>query len=214
MRRSTPPVATSIVHRLLGITTDAGYLLLAALPALRGAYRRWAVPRYRGLAGRYAHHVRLDPAYFSPLRSILDILPIVPATVLEVGAGTGAATAVIADRYPASRLVAVDASPPMLAQFEHRSRSVHRVIGDAFALPVRRGSVDFVFAHNAPFDLGELMRAASPQGVVAVILSSATGIPVVVRSWCLRRSGARGWRYTEYRAGAGLALLFTRHPKP
>ena len=185
------------VRRLGGALTDLGYLLLAAVPSLRAGYRWWARDRYLHLAPRYATTIRDDPAYFAPLQALLRTLETEqPTIVAEVGAGTGGATALLA-RLQAGGAV-----------------RVRRVVGDAFALPLRSATADLVLVHNAPFDVPELLRVAAPCGTVAVVLSSGA-----ILSWWMRRLRPRlagrsaGWPcIRELRAQGGIAWIFRRTP--
>jgi len=207
-------VTAAFLRRLTGAATDAGYLLLAASPPLRGVYRRWAQGRYRALALRYAATIGDDPTYFAPLAALLRTLePAPPAVIAEVGAGTGGATALLARRYPEAFLAAIDASPPMLAHLEPGERGrIRRIAGDAFALPLRSRVADLVLVHNAPFDPAELMRVAAPSGTVAVVLSSAAMLPRWLRRWRPGDSAsAAGWRCVrELRVERGIAWVFRR----
>lgn len=75
-----------------------------------------------------------------------------PATVLDVGAGTGALALAAAARWPAARIIGLDASPAMLSVARHRgaadgaaeagSGAPEWLVGDAAALPLVDGSVD------------------------------------------------------------------------
>ncbi len=198
--------------RLAGTLTDCGYLVLAVSPRLRSAYSRWARRRYARLAGAYAGHVGANALYLGPLQRLLEALPITPQRIVEIGAGTGVATEVLRRAYPTASLVAVDASLPMLSQlWTIAPDAIVRVAGDAFTLPLRSGVADLVIVHNAPFDLRELGRVAAPSGTVVVVLSSAQGVPAVLREWSMRRHQFTGWICAaEYRAGSGIAWVFRR----
>jgi SAM-dependent methyltransferase len=207
-------VTAGFLRRLSGAATDAGYLLLARAPCLRAGYQRWAPPRYRTLASRYAAAIGDDPAYFAALAALLPELQTTPAPVIvEVGAGTGGATRLVARRFPAAVLAAVDVSPPMLARLQVEGPPhPYRVAGDAFALPLRGQVGDLVLVHNAPFDWAELARVAAPTGTVAILLSSAATLPAWLRRWgTAPGSRAVGWRCVrELRAGRGVAWIFRR----
>lgn len=201
----------TVSRRLLGALTDLGYLILSAFPRLRPFYRRWAGRRYRGLAPVYGIVAGEDPAYLDALRTALEYLEITPLRIAEVGAGTGAATAVLVHRFPAATVTAVDAALHMLRQVP--GSSVHRVVGDAFALPLGAGSADLTVVHNAPFDLRELLRATAPSGVVLIVLSSARWVPRGLRRRLLRegdlRPDASGEQWT---IGPGVAWVFRLQP--
>jgi SAM-dependent methyltransferase len=202
-----------VSRRLLGALTDLGYLILCASPRLRPLYRRWAGRRYRGLAPVYGGLAQEDPMYLDSLRIALERLEIAPRWIAEVGAGTGAATAVLLDRFPAAAVIAVDLAFQMLRQIPRSPEdAVHRVVGDAFALPLRTGSTDLTVVHNAPFDLGELLRATTRSGLVLIVLSSARWVPRALRARLVRgrhlRLDASGEQWTS---GPGVAWVFRRN---
>ncbi|KPJ82311.1 MAG: malonyl-[acyl-carrier protein] O-methyltransferase BioC [Gammaproteobacteria bacterium SG8_30] len=79
----------------------------------------------------------------------LDYVTLEPATILDVGCGTGHATRALKDRYPRARVIALDVSEGMLAMARRRQswrRRFDRVCGDAMRLPLATGSVDLVFS--------------------------------------------------------------------
>jgi len=73
-----------------------------------------------------------------------------PAVVLDVGAGTGHASAAMKKRWPKAQVIALDASPAMLQQARHQAgwwKPFQRVGADAAALPLADGSVDVIFSN-------------------------------------------------------------------
>jgi len=138
---------------------------------------------------------------------LLHILPELPEAkvIIDVGAGTGAATRHLQQRYPRAQIIAIDLSPPMLSWLPD---GIARVIGDVSALPIASGSVDLVVVHNAPFAPDELYRIVRPGGVIAVVLSAAGPIPAVLPRVVLRRSAPRhSVQVHEYRTGTGVAWI-------
>lgn len=81
----------------------------------------------------------------------LDGLVLAPQSVVDLGAGTGTGTAVLAERFGQARVVAVDGSWPMLHQARRASgrwrKRFDRVCGDARALPLAAASVDLLFSN-------------------------------------------------------------------
>jgi len=197
----------SLSRRAASALTDLGYLLAAAFPSLRRPLRWWARRRYDRLAGRYAGVVEADAAYLAPLTAVLPDLP-AAAVIVEVGAGTGAATNLLRERYPCAAIVAVDLSQSMLARLSTARAGV--LVGDAYALPVRDGVADLVLVHNAPFSLGELFRVVRAGGVAAVVLSGAGWIPAPVARWLVGRAASPASRARERRADAGTVWIFQR----
>jgi SAM-dependent methyltransferase len=117
---------------------------------------------------------RLRPDYPD---EILESLPVpASATVLDVGAGTGKLTRVLARRY--SRVIAVEPLDRMRATLERVVPGVEAHPGTAEQLPMRDSVVDAVFAGQAFhwFDhdrsVPELARVLRPGGVLAVVWNS------------------------------------------
>lgn len=84
----------------------------------------------------------------------LDYMQLAPATVVDVGCATGKGAASLAERYPESRIVAIDTSLPMLRVA--RDRAMHRpgagpgvafVGGNAEELPINDGGAHLLFAN-------------------------------------------------------------------
>jgi malonyl-CoA O-methyltransferase len=74
----------------------------------------------------------------------------VPAVVLDVGSGTGQASAAMKKRWPKAQVIALDLALPMLRQARKQAgwwRPFSRVCADARALPLADGSVDVIFSN-------------------------------------------------------------------
>lgn len=197
-----------------GLLTDLGYLVMAAFSGVRPLYRRWARWRYRRLAATYGVYVHDHAGYLDALTALLNRLAPSPRVIVEMGAGTGGATGAIGRRFPDAILVALDASIAMLGGLPTQKGVVHRLAGDAFALPLRPETADLVLAHNAPFDPGEMCRVAAPTGTIAVVLSTGGRIPRPVRRWLLGGFRGRDWACVEEcRSGSGIAWAF-QHAGP
>ncbi|MCB9736445.1 MAG: methyltransferase domain-containing protein [Deltaproteobacteria bacterium] len=147
-------------------------------------------------AGARAYDALTDqPFWHDQIERLLDLVP--PATgpvrVLDLGAGPGAATFVLAAALPAgSQVVGVDLSPAMIARarahhgrrFAHL-RGVSFVEGDARALPFPDASFDLVTGHSFLYllpdpvaVLAEARRLMRP-GAQAVFLEPADGTSLV-----------------------------------
>ena len=133
---------------------------------------------YAGAGQRWAHGAML---VYGPIAAELVAMsphPLAGRTVLDAGAGTGAAAAALAAR--GARPLAMDLSFDMLA-WDARARPPCAV-ADIRALPVAAGSVDdavaaFVLNHlTAPAaGLAELVRVTRPRGaVLAAVFSNAS----------------------------------------
>jgi SAM-dependent methyltransferase len=80
--------------------------------------------------------------------AVLDwLLPFDCRTVLDLGAGTGAATGVLASRV--DQVIAVEPDPRMRALIARRAPTAHVVAGRAEAIPLEDSSVDSVVVCSA-----------------------------------------------------------------
>lgn len=73
-----------------------------------------------------------------------------PQVVLDVGSGTGHATALMKKRWPKAQVIALDVALPMLQQARRQAgwwKPFQRVAADATALPLADNSVDVIFSN-------------------------------------------------------------------
>lgn len=99
-----------------------------------------------------------------------------PQVVLDVGAGTGHASAAMKKRWPKAQVIALDQALPMLREARKQAgwwRPFQRVAGDARALPVADGSVDVIFSNlclqwveDLPAVFAGFRRALKPGGLL------------------------------------------------
>ncbi|HEY6619364.1 MAG TPA: malonyl-ACP O-methyltransferase BioC [Steroidobacteraceae bacterium] len=106
----------------------------------------------------------------------LQLIALVPAVVLDAGAGTGHASRALKRRYPKARVVALDSSPQMLAMAGKQQswlRPFERVCADAQALPLRDGSVDLIVSNlmlqwcDPEAVFAEFRRVLAPSGLLS-----------------------------------------------
>jgi SAM-dependent methyltransferase len=95
-------------------------------------------------------------------------------TALDVGAGTGKLTCVLAEIVGEENVAAVDPSEPFVAALAARFPSVDVRAGTAEELPFANGSFDAVLAQlvfnflaDPERSIGEMLRVARPGGVLA-----------------------------------------------
>lgn len=73
-----------------------------------------------------------------------------PEVVLDIGAGTGHASALMKKRWPKAQVIALDVALPMLDQAKRQAgwwKPFQRLAADATALPLADNSVDVIFSN-------------------------------------------------------------------
>ena len=105
---------------------------------------------------------------------VLDVVPVeASATVLDLAAGTGKLTEVLARRY--RRVVAVEPLAAMRAILESRAPAAEALEGRADAIPLEDASVDAVFVAQAfhwfatDDAVAEIARVLRPGGVLVLL---------------------------------------------
>lgn len=106
----------------------------------------------------------------------LDAFEFRPGTVLDLGAGSGRATALLKRKYRQAQVIALDLAPGMLAEARRHQRlfqRFHRVCADVNRLPFADASVDVIFSSlmlqwcNLDSAFSEIRRVLKPDGFVA-----------------------------------------------
>ncbi|MGY1802778.1 class I SAM-dependent methyltransferase [Blastococcus sp. SYSU D00922] len=127
--------------------------------------------RARSFGAVAAGYAALRPTY--PADAVAFLLEGRRERVLDLGAGTGLLTEVVAGL--AHDVLAVDPSPEMLAELTARLPGVRTAVGTAESLPAEAGSVDAVVAGQAAhwFDPApaarEIRRVLRPGGVLGLV---------------------------------------------
>jgi malonyl-CoA O-methyltransferase len=135
-------------------------------PAVQAAFDR--------ASGGYEAAAVLQARVGDELLSRLEPFRFQPDVVLDLGCGTGRATAALKRRYPRAQVLALDLAPGMLreaARHQKLLRRFARICGDAACLPLADASVDLVFSSLMlqwcePLDaaLLEIRRVLKPGG--------------------------------------------------
>jgi len=138
------------------------------LAAVRRSFSR-AAPRYEASARlqREVERETLEQLVFAKRD---------PAWALDLGAGTGHASAAMRKRWPAAQVIACDQALPMLREAKRQAgwwRPFHRLGGDAHALPLSDQSLDLVFSNlclqwceDLPRVFDEFRRVLRPDGLL------------------------------------------------
>ncbi len=140
--------------------------------ALRRAFNR--------AAGSYDAAAQLQREVADRMLERLDYVRLQPATVLDVGAGTGYCMRHLRTRYPAARIYALDIAERMLRQaraglswWQRWRRCSAFMVGDAEALPLREASVDLIVSNltvqwcpSLAQTFAEFRRVLRPDGLL------------------------------------------------
>ncbi len=121
---------------------------------------------------------RMDPERLRPMRNALEALPSAPATVLDIGTGTGRVARVARELWPEADIVGADVSPKMIGEARRLSTGERYEVADAAHLPYPDGSFDLVTLHNMIPFFDEVARVA--RGYVAIAFSMGDRTPIYV----------------------------------
>lgn len=119
-------------------------LLLPSKPQALRAFQR--------AAATYDDAAALQQEVGRRLLERLEVIRIEPERALDLGAGTGQASADLLKRYPRAQVLALDVAPAMLQQARRRGRFWRRPLclaADAEALPLQPASVDLLVSNLA-----------------------------------------------------------------
>lgn len=158
-------------------------------------------------------HERGGPGRESPLRDALARgLGAAPAaeraSVVDVGAGTGLYTQVLASRFPL--VISVDLSGEML---RHAAAGPALLVqADASVLPVADGSIDALVLANAFVFPSEVERVLAATGVVIWVNSRGEDTPIHLTADEVDRALPGRWRGVASRAGWGTWSVHWREP--
>ena len=136
---------------------------------------------YDRFIGRYSQ--ALAPRF-------LDFAGVTKGPVIELGCGPGALTAVLADRFGASRVAAVDPSQPFVDFCRARVPGADVRHASAEALPFTDGTFEAAlsqlvlsFVADADRTAAEAARVVRPGGTVAACTFEADGFALVRTFW-------------------------------
>ncbi len=140
-------------------------------------FDRPQVRRNFGRAARtYEQHDVLQREVQTQLLERLDFYQQQPLRVVDLGAGTGRGSALLARRYAKAQIIAMDLALPMLRAAKSHTSWRHpfaRVCAEASALPLADRSVDvlhsnlcFQWIDDLPSLFGECVRVLKPGGLL------------------------------------------------
>ena len=131
---------------------------------------------FERIAGQYDQHAALEQEVCRRLLERTAFHRRTPLQILDLGCGTGQASAELKRTFRKARVIALDSSRAMLAQVRRRStmlRPLKTVCADIGALPFSSQSADLVFSNLASFwcadpmaMFSEFRRVLKPDGML------------------------------------------------
>lgn len=144
-------------------------------------------------AARYDEAAVLQREVGKRMLERLDLVRIDPKTVVDVGCGTGVATAALMKKYRKAQVVGLDIALSMLAGARKRApwfRTLYAVCGDAEDLPLGEASCDLLFSNLtlqwcADLDrtLREFRRVLKPGGLLMFSTLGPDTLTELRQSW-------------------------------
>jgi len=130
----------------------------------------------------------------------LDYVRLRPATILELGCGTGQGIDALAKRWRQSRIIALDLAEAMLQRARRRGTWLNRprpLCADLEALPLADDSVDLVISNATLQWAGDLARAFAelrrvlrPEGLLMFTTFGPDTLIELRRAWAAADGGA------------------------
>ena len=135
---------------------------------------------FSGASSHYDSHAELQREIGRRLLAHLEFTKITPASVLDIGCGTGFFTNLLAEKYAKSNILAADLSETMLKHTKkNQSRrwpwqgKYQHTVSNAVALPFKDGSFDLVTSNlamqwvpNPTVMMSEMRRVLAPGGLI------------------------------------------------
>jgi len=152
---------------------------------------------------------RISDERLAPIKVALGGIAEPPATVLDLGTGTGRVARVVAEAWPQSKVVGADISPGMIEEARRLGGNVEYDVADATALPYADGAFELVTLSNMIPFFDELARVTAPGGSVIVAFTMGDRTPIYVPFARVRSElERRGFSHVaDFDAGTGTALL-------
>lgn len=151
-------------------------------------------------------HERHAPERVAPLADALARGDISARSCVELGAGTGAGTAILARRF--ERVTAFDLSREMLSRLASNLGS--RCRADAQSLPLRTATVEVLVLMNMLLFPKEAARVLAPGGTLVWVNSLGEQTPIHLSPEEVARALPGQWSGKTARAGLGLWCVLQR----
>ena len=167
----------TIQQRFVRLVTTAVVRAPVLWKVFRGPMRK----NFDRLAGEW-NATRVDERRLAAVGAALDAVPTPPATVLDLGTGTGAVARLAAARWPDAAVTGADVSPEMIAEARRLAASANEryEVADSAALPYPDGSFELVTLNNMIPFFDEVARVVAPGGHVVVAFALGASTPIYV----------------------------------
>jgi SAM-dependent methyltransferase len=195
------PVASEAQRELpplrLRLLAHGVSLVIARAPRLWPLLRRPTRRFWERSAPHWDERIRPDrEEHLAPLGAACDRIDREPATILELGTGTGAGALMLARRFPGAQVRGADISATMVdaARAKVPAELADRVefgVADSASLPYEDHAFDLVAQLNVPVFLDEVARVLRPGGHLIVASSLGPDTPYYTPDSVLARGCAR-----------------------
>ncbi len=185
--------------------------------------KRQACNAFSRAAERYDEVAVLQREIGQRLVERLDLMLIEPKVVLDIGSGTGVATAELAKRYKKAQIMALDFAFPMLLKTRKRGSWLRRprcVCADLDYLPFADGTIDLIYSNAAlqwsndlEHTFSEFVRVLRPGGLVAFTTFGPDTLKELRLAWSEADGGSHVSQFLDMH-DVGDALVRSRFAEP
>jgi SAM-dependent methyltransferase len=193
-----------LARRFGRLVNDAAVRAPWLWPLLRRPVRRF----FDRVAVDWDVRYGADPERTAPLRAAFAAIERAPRSALEIGTGTGAGAFLVAERFEAVQVLAIDISPGMIEAArrklapEERAR-IHFEVADVVALGRQGECFDLVVMFNMPPFFDAVARLVAPGGYVICASARGASTPFYTPEETLRRGFDRRGLRTVVAGEAG-----------
>ena len=172
-----PPRRVRIMGRTLSFLVASAPWLW---PVMRGPVQRF----WNRMAGGW--DANETPNRTHSMQSALGEMG-TPRRILEIGCGTGSASAILKAHFPQAQITGVDLSPEMVRIATAKVPGVTFEPADASRLPFADESFDLIAQNNVPVYFDELARVVAPGGRILITSTFGPHTPYYTPHSVLRR---------------------------